>query len=133
MFQTNDIVLYGVNGVCKIINITAKDLCGKKMNYYVLQEVYHTKSILFVPVDNTELTAKMKRILSSEEIKEMIRSMPDEKTFWMPNESQRKEKYAEILKSGDRSAFIRMIKTLYHHREELQQKGKKCILQMSVF
>ncbi len=125
MFQVNDTILYGVHGVCRITDITTKNLCGNTMEYYVLQQVYDMKSVLFVPTQNPALTDKMKKILSPAEIYDMIQAMPDEKTIWIPNEPQRKERYAAILKSGDRTELIRMIKTLHLHKNEQLQKGKK--------
>ena len=125
MFQINDTVLYSVYGICKVIEITERDLCGKTMEYYVLQQVYDNKSILFIPTHYSELTAKMKRILSPSEIYSMIKLMPYEKIIWIQNEAVRKQKYAEILKNGDRAELIRMIKTLYLHKKCQTEKGKK--------
>ena len=125
LFQINDMVLYSIYGICKIIDITKRDLCGKPMEYYVLQQIYDNKSMLFIPTHNSELTAKMKEILSPSEIYSMIRLMPHEKTIWIQNEALRKQKYAEILKNGDRAELIRMIKTLYLHKKSQIEKGKK--------
>ncbi len=59
--------------------------------------------------------------------------MPDEKSIWIENENHRKERYQQILKKGDREELVRLIKTLYLHREAQAEKGKNCILPMSSF
>ena len=76
MFQVNDTVSYGTHGVCQITEIGEKNLTGKSMEYYILKPVYNENSTLYVPVHSENLTGKMRRILSVQEIREMIRQMP---------------------------------------------------------
>lgn len=125
MYQVNDAVLYGAQGVCRIVEIAEKDFGGTSREYYVLKPVFHESSTIFVPVTNEALTAKMKRILSVEEIHGLIHGMPEEASIWIENDAVRKEKYKELLMSGDRMALIRLIKTLHQHQEQLQARGKK--------
>jgi len=68
---------------------------------------------------------KLRKILSSEQIYELIRAMPEEGSIWIEDENERKQKYKEIIQSGDRLELIRMIRTLYFHREELKEAGRK--------
>lgn len=125
LFKVNDTVLYGSHGVCLIADISPKEFCGKTKEYYTLRPVYENKSVIFVPADNAALKAKMRRILSTSEIYSIIRSMPDEENIWIENDTERKEKYSEILKNGNRRALMQMIKTIYIHRESLKAKGRK--------
>lgn len=125
MYEINDIILYGIQGVCKIVDITEKEIDGKCREYYVLKPVYESNSTIFIPVHSEKLTAKMRRILSNEEIYALIKAIPDESTVWIDNEALRREKYSEILTSGDRAALVRMIKTLYLHRQVQREKGRK--------
>lgn len=67
-FQVNDSVLYGAEGVCRITDICEQDFMGERAMYYVLKPVYGATSTVFVPVNNERLKAKMRRILSAEEI-----------------------------------------------------------------
>lgn len=125
MYQVNDTVLYGAQGVCRIVEIAEKDFGGTSREYFVLKPVFHETSTIFVPVTNEVLTAKMKRILSADEICDLIHGMPEEDSIWIENEAVRKEKYKEILGSGDRVTLLRLIKTLYLHQQMQQEIGKK--------
>jgi len=125
MFKENDTVLYGVEGVCIVTEITERQFRDQVMKYYVLKPVYREGSTVFVPINNEALVSKMKRILSVEEIHQLIRNMPNEELIWIDNDNQRKEKYKEILRSGNRKDIIQLIRTIYLKQEELKKIGKK--------
>ncbi len=124
-FQVNDSVLYGSEGVCRIADICEQDFLGARAEYYVLKPVYTPGSTVFVPVANETLTAKMRRILSPDEIRSLIKTMPDEATLWIDDDNARRARYAEILQNGDRAELVGLIKALYHRREAQQAKGRK--------
>ena len=125
IFSIGDTVIYGIHGICKITDIQKRDFMGEIADYFILSPIYDERSTVFVPCENENLTSKMKRIMSAEEIYEMIRSMPSEQQVWIDSEHERKKCYAEILKSGDRKLLIGLIKTLYLHKEKQQASGKK--------
>ncbi len=125
MFQVNDTILYGTDGVCTIAEITQMTLKGKTQEYYVLKQTRSPESTIYVPTQNEKLLAKMRKVLSAEEIYEMIREMPNEEIAWIEDEAERKQTYAQILQSGDRRALIRMIKALYLHQQDLKHAGRK--------
>lgn len=125
MFQTGDTILYGTHGVCTIQSIEEMNFSGQKQEYYILNPVYNKASTIYVPIHNEKLTAKMNRILSAEEIYELIHSMPDEKTIWIENESARKERFQQIVSGNNRQELVQLIKTLYLHQEKQKEKGKK--------
>ena len=66
----------------------------------------------------------MRRILSKEEIYDIIQAMPGEESMWIEDENERKEKYKEILHRGDRMELVRIIKALYNHQQAQRSKGK---------
>ncbi|MBR6709273.1 MAG: CarD family transcriptional regulator [Clostridia bacterium] len=124
-FKVNDSVLYGTEGVCKISEITTQDFMGTPTEYYVLKPIYSAGSTVFVPVANEMLTAKMRRIMSAEEIYALIRSMPDEELPWIENDIERRERCREIIQVGDRRELVGLIKGLYLHGEHQRERGRK--------
>ena len=118
MHSMNDLVLYGTEGLCRITDITVRDLYGKNVEYYVLKPMGNGNSTIFVPTGNEALTARMRRILSAEEIYALIRTMDSEETEWIENENVRKQQYREILSEGDRRSIMKMIKAVSLHGEE---------------
>ena len=125
MFSVNEYVIYGIYGVCKIIDIVEREICGRRGKFYVLKPVFEDKATVYIPVSNPELTAKMRRILSAEEIHKLIRNISSTKIVWIENEQDRKKEYSRILSGGDRSELILMIKSIYTHRQELLERKKK--------
>ena len=125
MYKVNDTVLYGAEGVCVIEEIAVKDLGGISMEYYVLKPVNRETSTIYVPTKNQKLRDKMRRILSADEIRQLIRTMPALNTIWIEDDNERKRSYREIIQSGDRDQIIRLIKTLYLHQTEVKEMGRK--------
>lgn len=125
MFNVNDTILYGTHGICKITDITEQKFNGSANKYYILQPLHNASSTIYVPMDNEKLLAKMRRILSEEEIYELIKAMPDEETSWIENKNERNERFRSIMSSGNRTEIIKLIKVIYQHKEELKAIGKK--------
>lgn len=125
MFQINDTVVYGSDGICVIEEIAARTFDHKTQEYYVLRPLYGNQSTIFVPTQNEKLCAKMRRLLSAEEIYAIIRGLPGAEPVWIENEALRKQRYAEILRSGDRRDILLLLKTLRLHRRQLKDSGRK--------
>lgn len=125
MFKMNDVILYGVHGVCKIIEIIERPFKNEMLEYYVLECIHHQNQKIYIPVHNQELTEKMKKILSVEEIQELINHIHDIEVKWINNDNQRREEYKKILRNGQRQEIMSLIHTLYLKQKELNDKGKK--------
>lgn len=123
--SVNDMILYGTDGVCKVVGKAQKKFLGKTNEYYLLQPVHNPTATIYIPVDSKKAAAKIRSILSIDEIHALIKSMPDEDTIWIADESKRKEEYRKILAAGDRMQLIRLIKTLYLYDQEKKSEGKK--------
>lgn len=125
MFEVGSTVLYGSDGVCKIQDITHKEVGGVSGDYYVLEPIYQKKSTVFVPLDNERLIGRMRCILSSDELLDLINTMSDEPLMWIEDESERKTAYRDVIARGDCTELMRLVKTLYLHREKQLERGKK--------
>lgn len=117
-FNVGDQVIYGVHGVCRIVEIE-KERKGSEVNeYYKLRPVFNDKATVFVPKENEKLVARMRRILSADEIIQLIHEIPREEGTWIMDENVRKEQYKKILSGGDRKELMRLIKMLYLRQQE---------------
>lgn len=126
MFQVNDTILYGTQGVCKISEIVKRDFGGSgEADYYVLVPVYQTGSTIFVPVNSEKLTARMRRVMSVDEINELIKNIDSEKVLWIEDDVARKQSFQEIVASGDRRKLAALIRTLFLEQQRRKQAGKK--------
>lgn len=127
MLQINDYLIYGTTDVCQVVDIRKERFGGTEdKEYYVLKPVYADKNTIYAPVDNGKM--KMRRILTIDEVRELINTIPDEEGVWIDNDRLRKEKFNEILKNDDRKDLANLIKTLRGKRREQMENGRKfCI------
>lgn len=125
MFQVGDQVLYGIHGVCKILELQVQTVNRKKVEYYVLEPVSQIGSRYFVPSQNQVAASKLRPILSKAEIEELLSGEASRQNCWIQDENQRKQYYKELITSGDRAALISMLRALYQHKEQQMETGKK--------
>ncbi len=125
MYNVNDTVLYGKQGVCVIKDIVRENFSGKPLDYYYLKPAYNESTVIYVPVENKELVGKMKKVLSSDEINDLIKDVKKRKPIWYDNEKERKEKFNAIITGGDRKEILQLINALYINKQEREAMGKK--------
>lgn len=125
MYRIDEVVVYGLHGVCRITEIEEKEFAGEAQLYYTMRPVFNNRSTFFVPVNNEKSKKKVRPLLSKDEIHELIHTMPQQEEIKVVNEKHRKETYKTIIESGDRAEIMRLVKTLYERREAQQKAGKK--------
>ena len=124
MFQINDMVMYGMYGICKIEDITMKEFMVTSKEYYVLKPINDSTATLYVPMHNEKVLGKMRKILSEQEVHHLIESMPQKETIWFKNENERKEQYKKVIAQGNHSELIGIIKALYLQKQKRESEGK---------
>lgn len=125
MFQVDDVIIYGSQGVCRITGIEEKRISGAKKTYFVLEPVQAGGATVFAPVDNEQVRKKMRRLLTKNEIHDLIDSVSEGDAAWVENENERKDCYRKILAEGDRGSLIHMIKAIYLHKKAREAEGKR--------
>lgn len=125
MFKMGEVVVYGAQGICKIDCIQTKQIGKQSADYYVLKPLFNENTSVFVPVDNKILTAKVQSVLSLEQAKILIESVPQIGILKFENENQKREQYKNIIAGGNREALIALIKTIFAERDVRRNTGKK--------
>lgn len=125
MFQKNDYVIYGSNGVCTIKDIGPLDMPGvsKERIYYTLVPYYSKGSQIFTPVDNQ--TVVMRSLICREAVMQLIEEIPKIELLWVTDEKQREAQYKETLRKCDCRELIRIIKTISERMQRRIAEGKK--------
>ena len=124
--QAGNYVIYRSTEICRIDsfeeksfdNITSKEYC-------VLVPADGGNSRYYVPMDLAE--SKLRRLLTKEEIDELIRGMKGEQPDWGATEDHRKNIFNEVLNSGDYRRIISMMHSLYLEKQERLAQGKKLL------
>ena len=125
MFQRGEQVLYGMHGVCEIVDIETKKISGKATEYYVLQPAEQSGSKYYVPTQNQNAVAKMQPILTRDELNDMLHSADIQSDVWIDDENQRKQHYRSLITSGDRVALVRMVHAIHKHKAKLSAAEKR--------
>lgn len=125
MFGVNDVVMYGTAGICIITAVEKRSFSGKVKEYYVLKDAEHGKNTYYIPTDNESALDRLHPVCSKAEADELISHMNSEGLIWIDNDIRRREEYSRIIKEADKRELIMLIKTLYLHRRELTENGRK--------
>ncbi len=68
MFKQGNQVVYGIHGVCNILENEIRTVNRKKVEYYVLQPLEQPDARYYVPVQNQTAVSKMSHLLTSEQV-----------------------------------------------------------------
>ena len=125
MFEKGQYIIYGIRGVCEVMDITTVDRPGgpKGKLYYVLRPYYHQDSKIVTPVDSDKTV--IRPLLTREEALALIDRIQDVKEMEVTEDKQREERYKEALKTCDCRVWVSMIKALYLRRKDRMDQGKK--------
>ena len=125
MFKKGDVVVYSASGVCEISEISKKSFGSFSAEYYVLKPLMQKASTVFVPVQNEALTKKIHPILTQSEFENIFTSLKNSAPARLETENERREKFSELLESGDRAALMLMVYDLNLHGKEQQECGRR--------
>ena len=125
MLQVGSQVVYGIHGVCGIIDVEVRRVDRKNVEYFVLEPKDQPGARFYVPVHNQIAVSKLRPLLSREELEALIVSDATHQNCWINDENQRKQKYRELINNADRAALISMIRVLHQHKENQLAAGRK--------
>ena len=125
VYKPGDKIVYGIHGVCEILEVVTRIIDRRKRDFYVLQPIGQTADRFFVPTDNAAALAKMHTLLSRDDIENLFNMNVDLDGIWISDDNQRKQRYRELISSGDRKVLVYLIKVLHIHRAKQQAQGRK--------
>lgn len=123
MFDKGDYVNYSTSGICLI-----EDICrmsfgkgAEEHDYYILKPLKQNSESIFVPADNEKLTAKMRAVLTPDEIDDIILSVKEEDLIWIDDRKQRMKAFNEILMRRDEKELLMLASCLYLRSKETKK------------
>lgn len=125
MYQIGEYVVYGVQGICRVLGKEKQLVNRKRVEYLVLEPLTKGESKFYLPTQNPAAMAKLQPLLSLQALNELLLSDEIRQGSWVPEENLRKQRYRELLSGGDRVALLQMLRSVYRYREELEASGKK--------
>ena len=125
MFETGQWVVYGVHGVCRVVGKEKQLVNRKRTEYLVLEPLAQNESRYFVPTANAAAMAKLREVLSAEDLKALLASDEIREDCWIADENQRKQYYRDLTANGDRVSILKMTHSLYRYKETQMAAGRK--------
>ncbi len=125
MYNIGDNVVYGIHGVCRVVALEERVIDRKKVQYYALEPAQQPGARFLVPTQNQAALAKLKPMLTWQELDTLIRSEDVQKDAWIADENLRKQTYRELINSGDRKSLIQMVGSLHRRKKEQLAAGRK--------
>ncbi len=125
-FNKGQPVVYGKLGVCRVVDRQAMAFgTADKAEYYILEPMRDARSTVYVPCDNDQLVARMRPLLTREEIEGLLDRVPQEEVIWIEDRVERASAFRGILNTGDRKQIVRLVRCLMARRSEKQAVGKR--------
>ena len=124
MFAIGDNVVYGSNGVCKIMNVGPLSFGGAKDRlYYTMVPCYIRDSEIFTPIDNERVV--MRKVMSKDEAEDFIQSISEIKELEIIEEKKRELEYKQAVLTCEPEILVSLIKTIHTRMEDRIAVGKK--------
>lgn len=113
MFQTGQLVVYGGEGVCRVVDVGVPHLAGMDIQsaYYTLCPLGH-KVMIYVPVDHAE---HLRPIMTRQQAQGLIQKMPEIEPLPCVSAGPfvQRESYDAALHAQDCIGLVRILKTVY--------------------
>lgn len=125
MYQVGDQVVYGMHGVCQVVEMEERVIDRKRLTYLALEPVGQTGSRYLVPTHNETAMGKLRPMMTPDQMESLLNTQEVREDAWIKDENQRKQTYREMIGSGDRVSLMKMVHTLYRHKAQQTAAGKK--------
>ena len=125
MYQAGDKVVYGMHGVCVVADLEHRIVDRKEVIYLVLEPIGQPGARFLVPSHNPVAMGKVKAMMTTEELEQLLQSETIHQDAWIKDENRRKQTYRELITCGSREQLLQMVCSLYRYRNVLRAAGKK--------
>ncbi len=124
-FSKDQYVVYGKMGVCRVVDRQPLAFGGNKEEYYILAPAHDPRSSVYVPCANETLMARLRPLLTKEEIDELLSRVSQEDIPWTEDRGERATQFRGIIGGGDRRQIVQLVRCLYIKKQEKLAAGKK--------
>ena len=125
MFEIGQWVMYGIHGACRVSGTEKQLVNRKRSEFLVLEPLSKAESKFYLPLGNPTALAKLKPVLTGEELRALLSSPEVREEHWIDEESKRKMYYKELITRGDRKEILQTIHSLYCYKAAQMEAGKK--------
>lgn len=124
MYRVLQMVVYGVHGVCQILQLEEKVVDHKLVSYYVLEPLAQPGTRYYLPSQNSAALAKIRPLTDKSRLQEMLSDTASQ-AEWIPVENLRKQHYRQILSTVDAGELLATVRCVEKHRLAQAEIGRK--------
>ena len=133
MYCIGDQVIYGIHGVCRIVDEECRSVDRKQLNYLVLEPDGQTGARYLVPTHNAVAMGKLRKILTAEEMEALLCSDTVRSAEWIRDDNQRKQIYRDLVSGGDRVRLCGWCICCTHIKQSSSWQEESSISVMIIF
>ncbi len=123
MYKVGDYVVYGMQGACRVTEITEVDFAEKGKLYYKLVPEADKKGEIFVSVDKG--ANKMRDLMSEDRANAMLDKIHEVEGNWQIDDRNRETTYKQAIHSGDYDQMMNILVGLYQKKKRRVKQGKR--------
>ncbi len=123
MYKVGDYVVYGMQGACRVTEITEVDFAEKGKLYYKLVPEADKKGEIFVSVDKG--ANKMRDLMSEDRANAMLDKIHEVEGNWQLDDRNREITYKQAINSGDYDQMMNILVGLYQKKQKRVKQGKR--------
>lgn len=125
MYKIGEIIIYGNDGVCEVVDIGTLNITGinKKNKYYTLKPIYENGKI-YAPIDTKVF---MRPIITYEEVEQLIESIPfmEEAECNEKNSRLLQDYYKKFMQTHECIDLLAVIAGISGKKATAENNGKK--------
>ena len=127
MHSVGEVVVYGVQGVCRIHELCRRKFDRVEKEYFLLRPIFDERSVIYVPIDKPELVGQMRPVLTKDEVDELIATLSGSACEWIDDDDDRKDFCAEVIRYS-RNEALKGQKKHFHIADERNLKRAEKLL-----
>lgn len=124
MFKVGDYIMYGQKGVCRVGELTQleiKENDGERL-CYIIYPINDERSRVYFPVEGVR--PGVRKVMTKKEVTQLLDDMKNIDII-NSDDRTREEAYKKAIMGSDCRDIVRVIKTIYIHKQERLRLGKK--------
>ncbi len=123
LYKVGDYVVYGMQGACRVEEITEVDFAEKGKLYYKLVPEADKKGEIFVSIDKG--SKKMRDLMSKDRANEMLDKIHEVEGNWHVDDRERETMYKKAINAGDYDQMMNILVGLYQKKQTRVKQGKR--------
>lgn len=124
--EEGSFVSYGAMGVCRVTGTRRMQLNESmpEKTYFELHPARSVSQSVFVPVDNEQLCAKIRRVMTKDEVDALLGCVSHQSPVWEENKRVREENFRRTLAGGFSGELVLAVSALHQKKQELAAKRR---------